>query len=31
VAQGADWLACRVDLGGCVAHFLVVKSRFICD
>ena len=28
VAQGADWPVCGVDLGACVAHFLVVKIAF---
>jgi len=28
VAQRADWPVCGVDLGGCVAHFPIVKIAF---
>jgi hypothetical protein len=28
VAQGADWPVCGIDLGGCVAHFPIVKIAF---
>jgi hypothetical protein len=28
VAQRADWPVCWVDLGGCVAHFPIVKIAF---